>query len=63
MAIPTDQVLRLYRQITLEEPKPHNLSADESQLWDRVSAEVAAIKKKGQILDAPFEFPEISAPK
>ena len=57
MALHTDIALRLYRQITLDEPKPHNLTDEESKFWDKLSVEVKDLKKQGKILDAPFEWP------
>lgn len=62
MALSTDRTLELYRQIVLGESKHHQkLTDEESAFWDKLSAECADLKKKGHILDVPFEFPEVSA--
>lgn len=60
MALPTDKTLQLYRQIVLGESKHHlKLTEEESAFWDKLSAECADLKKKGQILDVPFEYPQL----
>ena len=60
MTLATDRTLQLYRQIVLGESKHHQkLTEAESVFWDKLSAECANLKKRGQILDVPFEYPEL----
>jgi hypothetical protein len=59
MALTTDVTLRIYRQIVLGESKHHQkLTPEESVFWDKLAIECADLKKKGTILDVPFEYPE-----
>lgn len=60
MALSTDRTLELYRQIVLGESKHHQkLTEEESTFWDELAVECADLKKKGYILDVPFEYPKL----
>ena len=59
--LPTDVVLRIYRQIVQEIPKSSvKLTPAESAFWDKVAAECkeAAAKYPKLVFDVPFEYPE-----
>lgn len=60
MTLPAERTIEIYRKIVLGESKHHQtLTEEESNLWDKLSAECADLKKKGSILEVPFELPEL----
>lgn len=42
-------------QITLGASKPEGLDPYESDMWDSLASEVAEIKKKGYVVEIPFD--------
>lgn len=57
MGIPVARLSSLTAAITLGEPKSaYRLTREESEAWDQISAEVAEIKRRGQVVDMPSDW-------
>jgi acyl-CoA reductase-like NAD-dependent aldehyde dehydrogenase len=56
------EVERMTVEITLGVPKEESsivMTVALSELWDRIAAQVADIRARGRIVDAPFESPDV----
>lgn len=57
MGIPVARLSSLTAAVTLGEPKSaYRLTREESAAWDRISAEVAEIKRRGLVVDMPSDW-------